>query len=321
MSVLTLSAAQVRAAVPMAAAVTAVREAFVGLARGEFEMPQRTVLAEGGFLAMSVHHRPTGTAMTKVLSLAAPGGRSPAILGTVVFGDRESEAQLVADASAVTALRTGAVSGVATDLLAPRDASRLTLVGAGGQAADQVRAVQAVRPLTHLTVVARTASSASRLVAELSPELPGVSVVAATDLAAAVAEADLVCCATTATSPIFALEDLRPQVHVNAVGSYRPPMRELPDALLADALVVVDDRDAVLTEAGEVIRAVKAGLVEPSGLLELGTALVERREDRAGAEGRTVFKSVGVAGQDWALARLLSQQSGAPRTGAPGPAR
>jgi ornithine cyclodeaminase len=268
-------------------------------------MPVRTALRDGQFLDMGAHHRPSGTAMFKTLSLDF-GGRDPAIAGTVVWHDLGSGDQLVAHAGEVTALRTGAVSGVATDLLAPPDVRRLVVVGTGAQAADQVRAVRAVRPIDHVTIVGRDPARAERLATALADELTDsaveLAVELAVDLDAALAEADVVCCATTATEPLFDLDALPEVVHVNAIGSFRPTMRELPDELLADGLVVVDDRASVLEEAGEILHALESGALAGDDLVELGGALTNGVERTP----RTSFKSVGVAVQDWAVARLLA---------------
>jgi ornithine cyclodeaminase len=237
----------------------------------------------------------------KLLSLNF-AGRQPAILGSVVWGDVEGTDQLVADATEVTTLRTGAVSGVATDLLAPPDARRLVVIGTGAQAPDQVRAVHAVRPLERLTVVGRDRSRADRLAASLSDELTDVHVQATLDLEGALAAAEIVCCSTTATEPLFTLDVLPERVHVNAIGSFRPTMRELPDELLGAGLVVVDDRAAILEEAGEVRHAIEAGVLTIDDTVELGVALTRG----AAPTPRTTFKSVGVAAQDWAVGRLLA---------------
>ncbi len=116
------------------------------------------------------------------------------------------------------------------------------------------------------------------------------------------AAADVVCCATTAREPLFSLDALPEQVHVNAIGSFRPTMRELPDELLGGGLVVVDDRAAVLEESGEILHALAAGAITADDLVELGVALTEG-VDRT---PRTSFKSVGVAVQDWAVAQRLA---------------
>ena len=309
MATITLNARRVRAAVSMTEAVDAVREALLDLDGGAFEQPGRTALGDGRFLVMAAHHRPTESAMVKTLSLNFE--RTPAIVGTVTWTDTRSAHQVVADAGSVTSLRTGAIVGVATDLLAPAEAGRMVLIGAGGQAADQIRAVRAVRTLRTLTLVNRDVGKAARLLDSLGDELNGIGAVrvaafgsAAGD--AALAAADIVCCATSATTPLFAADVLSDRVHVNAVGSYRPAMRELPAALLADATVVVDQKEAALEEAGEVIHALRAGLLDESALLELGALL---RRGVPALKARTVFKTVGIAAQDWAIARVLAAKA------------
>jgi ornithine cyclodeaminase/alanine dehydrogenase-like protein (mu-crystallin family) len=304
MDVTTIGPEEVRSLVSMDDAIVAVRDGFLALHRGEFEMPTRTALREGQFLVMSVHHRPTGSAMFKTLSLNF-GGRTPAIVGTVVWSELSHTRHLVADASTITTLRTGAIVGVATDLLAPPDAKSCTIIGAGGQSTDQVRAVHAVRPLASVIVVDRDQSRAEHLAATLRHEL-GISEVAVnSDADDAVRGVDIVCCATTATTPLFSLDSIAPQAHVNAIGAFRPTMRELPDELLADATVVIDEKEAILEESGEVIHAIASGAITEDDLTELGAALSTGLPPTG---GRTVFKSVGVAMQDWAIAHLLAQR-------------
>ncbi|WP_410579323.1 ornithine cyclodeaminase family protein [Amycolatopsis sp. lyj-108] len=303
MDVVTLGPEEIRSAVSMSAAIDAVRNGFLALRRGEFEMPTRTVLRDGGFLVMSTHHRPTASAMIKTLSLDFDG-RVPAIVGTVVWSELGHGRHLVADATEVTRIRTGAIVGVATDLLAPPEAKTCALIGAGGQAADQIRAVHAVRPLTELRIVARGPERARALAKVLVEELHLDTVHVETDVDEAVRDADIVCCATTSTTPLFSHLSLADHAHVNAIGAFRPTMRELPDELLAEATVVIDERDAVLEESGEIIHALEAGAITEDDLIELGTALTDGIPKRS---GRTVFKSVGVAMQDWAIADLLAR--------------
>ena len=293
-----LDAHAVRAAVPMTAAVDAVRDAFLDLAAGRFVVPQRLSFGGGTTLVMSACHTPTSTTVVKTLSLVA--GRTPMILGTLVWNT--AAGQVVADAIEVTTLRTGAASGVATDLLAPAAAGRLALLGTGAQAADQVRAVAAVRPVNRLAVFGRDPSRAHDFADRMRAEFPEIVTRVAASAADAVSDAEIVCCATSSSTPLFAVDDLPERVHVNAIGSYLPSMRELPAELLGSAAcVVVDQVDAVLEEAGEVIHAVDGGIVERSSLVELGDAL----RTPPTVSGRTVFKSVGLAVQDWAIARLL----------------
>ena len=303
MQTITLSEREIREAVTMSEAIDAVRRGFIDLARGEFEMPTRTALRNGQFLVMSAHHRSTASAMIKTLSVNFE--RKPAIAGTVVWSEIGRLDHLVADAGAVTTLRTGAAVGVATDLLAAPEATRLTIIGAGGQAPDQVRAVHAVRPLRRLTVVDTDRQRAQALIDTLEPELAGVELRAATDPEAAVRDAEMVCCATNATSPLFSESALPAHAHVNAIGAYRPTMRELPDELLATSTVVIDELDAILEESGEIIHALEAGAITQDALTELGSALTSTSAEFG---KRTVFKTVGVAMQDWAIAHLLADK-------------
>src|SRR5262249_6712916 len=246
----TLTAEDVRAAVSMPDAIDAIRQAFVDLDAGAFEQPTRTALRDGQFLVMSAHHRETASAMVKTLSLNFE--RTPAISGTVVWSETGNPNHLVADAISVTTLRTGAIVGVATDLLADPEVDRMALIGAGGQGPDQIRAVHAVRPLRSLTIVDRDKSKATRIAEELSAELAGVNIAVSTDIGAAVSDVDIVCCATPATTPLFDAGALPAHVHVNAIGAFRPTMRELPSELLGDATVLIDEKHAILEESGEV---------------------------------------------------------------------
>ncbi|MFD8500616.1 ornithine cyclodeaminase family protein [Amycolatopsis sp. NPDC059657] len=297
-----LTAVDIRRLISMPDAIAAVRAAFVDLAAGEFTQPTRLSFGGGRALVMSAYHAGSGAAVVKTLSVELD--RSPAILGTLVWSS--ATGQLVADAIEVTTMRTGAVSGVATDLLAAPDATRLAVLGAGAQAADQVRAVAAVRPLASVTVYSRTSSRASALISALRKEFPAIEFTLSGTADEAVSSADVVCCATSASQPVFDASALPENVHVNAIGSYLPSMRELPESLLASArVVVVDEAEACLEEAGEIIHAVSTGSLKRDSLVELGSALAEP----PGVGGRTVFKSVGVAAQDWALARLLAQGS------------
>jgi ornithine cyclodeaminase/alanine dehydrogenase-like protein (mu-crystallin family) len=302
MNTISLDADDVRAAVSMQDAIAAVREALLDLAAGHFEQPVRTAMRNGQFLIMSTHHRPTATAMVKTLSVDF--NRVPAIAGTVTWAEIGWPGTLVADAAAITALRTGAISGVATDLLAPPGADTMAIIGAGAQAPDQVRAVHAVRPLRKLSVVDRDRSRASALADALQPELPHVEIEAAGSVETAVSEAHIVTCATPATEPVLASGMLRPRVHVNAIGAFRPTMRELPDDLLGEATVVIDDLAAILEESGEILHALDTGALAQDDLTVLGDALSHTPKLRE----RTVFKTVGVAAQDWAIARLLASK-------------
>ncbi|MFC6158856.1 ornithine cyclodeaminase family protein [Kribbella jiaozuonensis] len=294
-----LSAEDVLRLVPMSTAVDAVRDAFRELAAGNFVLPPRQIFGDGTVLVMSAYHTPTGTAVVKKIGIALD--QVPAIRATVIWtGNGE---QLVADGSSITTLRTGAVVGVATDLLAQAGATRLTLIGTGAQAADQVRAVLAVRPITQITITGRSADRATALADQLATEFPEAKFTPSTSVEESIADTDIICCATSSTTPLFDADALPTTVHVNAIGAFRPTMRELPRNLLTTAsTVVVDQREAALEESGEVIDAINSGALAETDLVELGPAL----SNPPTREGRTVFKSVGVGAQDWAIAAALA---------------
>lgn len=270
-----LDAAATRAALPMSAAIEAMEHAF----SGETETPLRTLV--GGSLVMP--GRLDDTMAVKVVSVV-PG--NPVGL-VVVFGADGSPLGIV-DGPTLTAIRTGAVCGLATRLLAPEGASTLAMLGAGAMAFDQVEAVRTVRPISRVLVWSRTFARAQDLAARVGGE-------AVADPDEAVAVADVVSCATPATEPLFDPGAIRPGTHVNAVGAFTPEMAELPPDLLHRAYVVVDDVDAAAAEAGDLIQAGK----EPN--TTLGEMLAGSHPQVG--EDVTVFKSVGVASQDVAAAR------------------
>jgi ornithine cyclodeaminase len=293
------SADDVRRTVSMPAAIDAVRAAFREVAAGNFVLPARQIFGDGAILVMSAYHSPTGTAVVKKIGIKLD--QLPAIRATVVYTG--GGAQIIADGISITTLRTGAVVGVATDLLAPAGATRLALLGTGAQAADQVRAVLAVRQITEVTVTGRNRARAEQLAAALAGEFPAAKFTAGTSVDEGIATADVICCATSSSTPLFELEAVPARVHINAIGAFRPTMRELPRSLLADAsLVVVDQREAALEESGEIIDAVKTDAITEADLVELGHALTTKPE----TTGRTVFKSVGIGPQDWAIATALA---------------
>src|SRR5690606_8302775 len=204
-------------------------------------------------------------------------------------------------------LRTGAASGVSSQVLARPDSRVLAVIGAGAQAPFQVDAVLAVRPIEEVRLYSRTRSRAEALAAQVRQRRPDLRVVVTDSAGAAVREADIICTATNAVEPVLADADVKPGTHVSAVGSFTPAMRELPADLLARAgRVYVDQREAALEEAGEVIHALQAGVLAEDALIELGAVLAGEAEGRRDPEEVTVFKSSGLAAQDlYAAARAL----------------
>ena len=275
MAVVSLGAEQVREAVPMADAVAAVRQGFVDLAAGHFEMPTRTALRDGQLLDMACHHRPVGHGR---LQAAEPQLRRPAARDPRLGGVERRRGQRPArrrrhrgdhDPHRCGVGRRDRPAGAGGRPAAGRHRHRRAgrRPGPRGPRRTTSRAAGArrPRPRPRRRPGRRGSPTSSRV--STSTRRPTWSRRSAT--------AEIVCCSTTATEPLFALDALPAQVHVNAIGSYRPTMRELPDALLGDGLVVVDERGAILEEAGEVRHALDAGVLGVDDLLELGVALTD----------------------------------------------
>lgn len=307
-----LDADAIRGAVPVADLLDAVEAAYRDVAAGRDRSPLRSHVAlDAGDLLLMPGVREGGVGISVKLVTIVPGNAArgmPTLHAVVVWLDAATGQPLaLMDGAAITAMRTGAASGVATRLLARPDSETLAVIGAGGQAEWQLRAVVAARPIRRVLVHARSPESRARF-AERMTEAIGIPVEAAGSAAAAVGEADVVCCATTSTEPVFDAAWLRPGTHVNGIGAFRLEMVELPPELFARAaLVAVDSRAAAMAEAGDVVAAIERGLLAEAQLVELGTIGREWVESRE-PDAITAFKSVGLAIQDVAAAELIARR-------------
>jgi alanine dehydrogenase len=306
-----LSADDVRRAVPMAAAIDAVEQAFVALSAGHADVPLRAHIetperqATSFFMPARLGAAGLGLKVVSVFPQNAARGE-PSIHALVTLLDPETGRPLaVLDGTYLTALRTGAASGVATRHMARPEARVLALFGAGAQALPQALAVLAVRPIERIWIVNRTRERAEALAERLRDAgFAGEARVAA-GAREALAEADVVCAATSAATPLFRDEWLAPGAHINGVGSYKPSMAELPAETVARARVVVDQRRAAWAEAGDLIQARDAGLFAEERVAgELGEVAAGRVAGRTAAGELTLFKSVGNAAQDVAVAAV-----------------
>jgi ornithine cyclodeaminase len=288
--------------VPFADAVGAVAKALSGGLDPEASL-QRSIhdVEHGQLLLMPAE---TASAVGVKLSTVAPGnpGRgSPRVQALYVLYDRVTLTPVaLLDGTALTTLRTPAVSAVAVDHLAGPEALRLVVFGSGPQAWGHVQALRTVRPLADVTVVGRDRGRAEALVARVREGGLPARVGGQDD----VADADVVVCATTARLPLFDGRRLRPGTCVVAVGSHEPDARELDDATIGSAdRVVVESRGVAMREAGDIIQAVRAGVVREDSLLDLRAAV-----RLAPTAGSSVFKSVGMGWQDLVVADLAYQR-------------
>jgi ornithine cyclodeaminase/alanine dehydrogenase-like protein (mu-crystallin family) len=223
----------------------------------------------------------------------------PTVQGLLLLHDaRSGEPLALMDAEALTAIRTGAASGVATRALARSDASVLTLFGAGAQAAAQVEAVCMVRPIRQVYVVTRTGRRDAAFCASLRARL-GMPVSPLRDAQAAVEAAEIICTATNSPTPLFDGRWLRSGMHINAIGAYTRRMRELDGEAVSRSRVIVDHRPAAQAEAGDLVLALEEGAIDEEHVAgSLGEVLAGIVPGRTTGDEITLFKSVGLAMQD-----------------------
>ena len=292
---------------PMADAIDAVRAALTS-GFDPAQDPARAVVpvTRGQLLLMPAEVGPDVGVKVASVAPANPDAGRPRIQAVYVLMDAETLSPVcLLDGSMLTALRTPAVSAVAADLLAAPEAARLVVFGSGPQALGHVEALGVIRPISEVTVVARDPERLAGFVDRVAAT--GTAVTAGDP--DAVAEADVVVCATTAAEPVLDHRWVRDDCCVVAVGSHEPDRRELPAELLARATVVVEERRTARREAGDVVLAIESGFIDADGLVEL-TALANGRAEFDRTRPR-VFKSVGMAWEDLVIAaaahRRISQ--------------
>jgi len=307
-----LSREDVRRALPMRQAIEAMKGAFAQLSTGQADVPLRVALDvprhNGVTLFMPAYLAADDQMAVKIVSVFNdnPAKGLPLIHALVVVVDATTgEPAAVMDGTYLTALRTGAASGAATDLLAREDASTAAIFGAGAQGRTQLEAVCAVRPVQEAWVYDVSRERAAAYAAEMSERL-SLPVRVAETPAEAVHRADVICTATTSTKPVFADADVRPGTHINAIGAYTPQMQEIPAETVLRAKVVIDHHEASLAEAGDLLIPLRQGLMTEDHIYaELGEIAAGLKPGRKLPEEITLFKSVGVAVQDVAAASAV----------------
>ena len=314
---LILNATDIRQALPMPLAIDAMKQAFAAFSDGKALVPPRIHLPIAPHSGISfimpsfVDAEATSdqALAVKVVSLFDGNqarGLARIQAAVVVLEPDTGRPIALLDGAMLTAIRTAAASGAATDLLARRDCRTVALFGAGVQAITHLFAMCAVRPIEKIFVFGRTPSKVAALIAEFAgrPAIPA-ELIAADSPQQALQDADIVCCTTTSKEPIFDDADLKPGVHINAVGSYTPQAREVPPETVRRALVVVDSRHAAWEEAGDLIQPMQAGVIGREHIhAELGELVLGRKSGRSDDQQVTFFKSVGLAVQDAVAAQV-----------------
>jgi len=322
---LILNRSELKSVASMVDAIELMKVAFQELSAGNAISPLRTPIEVGGDLGISLFMPacvPASAALGMKLVTVFPQNPAmgkPTIHAVVcLVSANTGEPLALIEGAYLTALRTGAVSGAATDLLARPESSTLVVIGSGAQGMTQAAAVCSVRPIDRLIVVGRDSGHLDRFKHAVPQEIPSFtgSVETSTLAAEVVPLADIICTATTSKTPVFEDKDLKPGVHINAVGAFTPTMQEIPSATIARSRVIVDLFSHAYAEAGDLINPVKEGLVTVDHLRdELGMLVAGSVDGRTSAEQITFFKSVGNAVQDVVVAKHAFDRASEQRIG------
>lgn len=319
---LILSQADVERLLPMRDCIEIMASTLASLARGDAVLPLRTVIripqTRDAFGVMPAYLGSPKTIGAKIVSVF-PGNHGTDLdshQGAVLLFDRDNGSlAALLDATAITTIRTAAVSAVATRALAKQNASTLAIIGSGVQARAHVEAMCAVRPIASLRVWSRNSEHARELAA-FARDRFHLDASASGTGADAVRDADIVCTVTSSSEPVLRGEWLAPGTHVNAVGACTPNAREIDSAVVVRSRLYVDRRESALNEPGDILVPLRDGEIVPEHIVaELGELLIGRGVGRRDDREITLFKSLGLAIEDLAAAAHVYDQAERTRAG------
>ncbi len=321
MKILVLSHSEVLELLPMKDCIGVMREALVALAAGKAHQPLRTIIrppdAKGVMGLMPAYISGGMSGDRAAFGLKAicvfPGNPAKGMDshqgGVLLFSAETGELFAMMNASAITAIRTAAVSGVATDLLARVDACNLALLGSGVQARSHLAAMSEVRSLKRCRIASRDLEHAQKFCEEMRQNFSFTLEPVAT-VAEALEGADLIVTATTAVEPIVRSEWISAGAHLNVVGASTPNAREVDSATMAAASLFVDRRESTLNEAGDYLFAARDGVIGPNHIrAEIGEVLIGEKPGRTSPGEITLFKSLGIAIEDLFAAEHLYRKA------------
>ncbi|OLE51784.1 MAG: hypothetical protein AUG51_21215 [Acidobacteria bacterium 13_1_20CM_3_53_8] len=317
MEILILTNREIEKLLPMSECIGVMEECLLAFARGRMHQPLRMVVrpeTAAGLMALMPAYK-SGEASAYGLKTICvfpenPAKGKDAHQGSVALFDGETgEMRAMMNASAITAIRTAAVSGVATRLLAREDASELAIIGAGVQARTHLAAMACVRSLKRARVASRTFEHAQALAQEVQPGY-SFPITAVETIEEALRGAQLIVTATSAHEPVLKREWVAPGAHINAIGAYSPATREIDTATIAASLLFVDRRESAINEAGDYLLALQEGAISPEHIrAEIGEVLLGEKPGRTSPDEITLFKSLGLAVEDLAAAEYLYHQA------------
>jgi alanine dehydrogenase len=313
---LVLSEKEIQSLIDIEELVRALEQAHIQFSTGKAVMPVRMVVPvpeiKGRITSMPAYLSEDKALGMKVVTYFPENPRQglPIILATVFLFSTESGKLLaVMDGTYITAIRTACISAVATRALANPETPVLGVLGAGVQARAQIRTLCKVRKIRAIKVYDVLEKSLWSLKEELEPDV-GIKIEAVKSAEEAVRNVDLLVTVTTAKEPIVRVDWLKPGVHINAIGSHRPDLREIDGATMKRTKVVVDSREAVMAECGDILLAIKEGAIGEDHIhAEIGEVLAGKKAGRTSAGEITLYKAVGIAIQDVATAKLVYQRA------------
>jgi ornithine cyclodeaminase/alanine dehydrogenase-like protein (mu-crystallin family) len=312
MSTLILNQEEVERLLDLPGCMAAMEEALVGLARGDFHLPLRPLVkppGESTLLGLMPAHRSGERPLYALKTVAVvpdnpTRGLDPHQGSVTLYDGTTGQVVAIMNATPITAIRTAAVSGIATRALAREDARELAIVGAGHQAHAHLAAMLEARPFERIRIASRTYESARRLAADW----PVATAVETAE--EAVREADVICTVTSSAEPVVLGDWLKPGAHVNAVGACFAHARELDAAAVARASFFTDRRESAVNESGDYLLALEEGAIAEGHIkAELGEVLAGTAPGRVSDDEVTVFESLGLAVEDLAAAEYLERRA------------
>ena len=324
MKIVILSHSDVEELMPVRECIPVMEEALAGLARGEAHQPLRMIIqppGAAGDMALMPSYRAGERAAYGLKAVCFFAGNPARGLdshqgGVMLFSAETGELLALMNASAITAIRTASVSGVATNLLARKDANELAIIGSGVQARAHLEAMSCVRTISRARVASLTRDHARRFVDDVSSRY-SFPIEPLESVEAAVRGADLIITATTANQPILKREWISNGAHLNVVGSSIPTTREVDTSTVSAASLFVDRRESTLNEGGDYLFAMREGAIGPDHIrAEIGELLIGKHPGRTSPEEITLFKSLGLAIEDLASAAYLYRKATETQKGA-----
>jgi len=296
--------------------INAMENAFAELARGTVEVPLRPKIFlkkyKGAMLYMPAYLKEIDALSLKVVSVYEENIKLglPTIFAIIILNDPKTGKPLaLMEGGYITAMRTGAASGVATKYLARKDAKIVGIIGTGVQARTQLWAVCEVRNIERVYAYDIIEERAKEFAQEVSAKL-NIEITVANSAKEAVENADIAILATTAKTPVIDGDWINPGTHINSIGWMGPDARELDSKTVKKSKIVVDSRESVLSESGDIIIPIKEGIITPDHIYaELGEIIIGKKQGRVSDDEITLWKSVGLAIQDAAAAKLAYERA------------